>query len=76
MAFIVSKIGELFSTRDDPQSVVCPKCDGLFTFCRSYAPHIDVCGFESYKLQCRECHIRIVGIIDPADNALLLSEIS
>lgn len=37
-------------------------------------PEIDSCGFESYRFECRECGAHIAGIIDPADDTLLLSE--
>ena len=42
-------------------------------FRRSDAPHIDECGFESYSLKCKECRIPLSGIIDPADESLVLS---
>ena len=69
----------VFSTKialPDPQSVACPKCDAQFTFRRIRDLQIDACGFESYKLQCRQCHAPLIGIIDPADNKLLVSEVS
>jgi hypothetical protein len=44
------------------------------TFWRSNPPQIDACGFESYRLDCPECGAALAGIIDPADDALLLSE--
>jgi hypothetical protein len=53
--------------------VVCPKCDGRLNFLRSDKPHIDECGFESYSLNCPACGSALIGIIDPADDALLLS---
>jgi hypothetical protein len=57
----------------DPQSVACPKCDTQFTFYRSSTPHFDECGFELYQLNCGKCETPLVGIVDPADNKLLLS---
>jgi hypothetical protein len=42
-------------------------------FYRSDKPHIDECGFESYSLKCRACGSMLAGIIDPADDALLLT---
>jgi len=53
--------------------VVCPKCDGRLNFYRSDKPHIDECGFESYSLKCPACGSALVGIVDPIDDALLLS---
>ena len=53
--------------------VACPKCDALLEFYRSKKPHIDECGFESYSLKCRACGSMLVGIIDPADDALLVT---
>jgi hypothetical protein len=59
------------STYDAP---LCPKCHTRLTFRRTRTPDIDACGFESYRLECRECGAALAGIIDPADNALLLCE--
>lgn len=56
---------------DAPQ---CPKCHAHLNFRRSAHAEIDFCGFESYRLDCRECGAALAGIIDPADDALLLSE--
>jgi hypothetical protein len=54
------------------EKVACPKCDASLKFYRSDKPHIDECGFESYSLRCRACGSMLVGIIDPADDKLLL----
>jgi hypothetical protein len=56
------------------QIVTCPKCNAIFEFRRSIRPHIDECGFESYDLRCVTCLALLHGIVDPADDALLLSE--
>ena len=37
-------------------------------------PRIDACGFESYRLDCRECGATLAGIVDPADDVLVLSD--
>lgn len=58
----------------EAQVVACPTCAARFMFSRSDAPDIDACGFESYQLACRECSTALTGIIDPSDEALLLSE--
>ena len=55
------------------EKVACPKCDASLRFYRSDKPHIDECGFESYSLKCRACGSSLVGIIDPADDKLLLT---
>jgi hypothetical protein len=56
------------------QLVACPHCRLTFRFYRSSSPHIDECGFESYSLECPRCDAPLRGIIDPADDKLLLSE--
>jgi predicted nucleic acid-binding Zn ribbon protein len=56
------------------QLVACPSCNAPLKFGRSPTPHIDDCGFESYHLECKECGAALAGIIDPADDALLLTE--
>jgi hypothetical protein len=57
--------------RDAPQ---CPKCLAQIDFRRSAHPDIDACGFESYQIECQQCGATLAGIIDPLDNALLLTE--
>jgi hypothetical protein len=56
------------------QLVACPICNARFMFRRSDAPHIDDCGFESYRFTCHDCGAALAGIIDPFDEALLLCE--
>ncbi len=55
------------------EKAACPKCDAQFKFYRADKPHIDECGFESYSLKCQVCGAELVGIVDPADDTLLLS---
>ena len=55
------------------EKVACPKCDASLKFYRSDKPHIDECGFESYSFRCRACGSMLVGIIDPADDTLLVT---
>lgn len=59
-----------------PEKVACPKCDASFMFYRSEMPHIDECGFESYSFRCKACGSMLVGIIDPIDDALLVTAAS
>ncbi len=54
-------------------AVACPSCDALLTFFRTSVPHMDECGFESYRIACKECGTQLAGIVDPADEALLLT---
>ena len=56
-----------------PERVACLKCDAAFVFYRSEMPHIDECGFETYSFTCKACGSRLFGIIDPADDALLVT---
>jgi hypothetical protein len=57
-----------------PLVIKCPKCQARLTFHRTLAPSMDSCGFESYSLECGACGVVFAGIIDPYDEALLLSE--
>ena len=59
-----------------PQACYCPRCEAALIFWRSCIPAIDSCGFESYSLACEQCGAGLAGIIDPADDALLLSVIN
>jgi hypothetical protein len=56
------------------QPVACPSCGARSTFCRSENPAIDACGFESYTFACKECGASLSGIVDPLDDALLITE--
>jgi hypothetical protein len=60
----------------DAQLIACPKCNARLTFTRSSAADIDECGFEIYRLECKDCGAPLAGIVDPADDTLLLSEIA
>jgi hypothetical protein len=53
--------------------VRCPHCHLNFKFWRSTRPDIDECGFESYRFDCPRCDAGLCGIVDPADDRLLLS---
>jgi hypothetical protein len=57
----------------DCQLVACPQCSARLEFRRDAEPQIDACGFESYSFDCQTCGTPLGGIIDPADDALLLS---
>jgi hypothetical protein len=72
----------LAAMRVDPSTTaaqnvpLCPKCHAVLNFCRSITPDFDSSGLESYRLDCQECGVALYGIIDPADDALILSECS
>jgi hypothetical protein len=55
------------------EKVACPKCHASLKFYRSDKPHIDECSFESYSFKYRACGSMLAGIIDPADDTLLLT---
>jgi len=52
----------------------CPRCCATLQLSRNEHPHIDECGFESYSFECADCGTALIGIVDPADEALLVSE--
>jgi hypothetical protein len=60
----------------DAQIVECPCCRTALTFRRSATPLIDACGFESYQIVCDQCGNTLGGVIDPADDQLLVSQIA
>ena len=68
--------GERVSLMSSAHATACPRCHARLMFCRSSAPNIDACGFESYSLECTDCKSLLGGIIDPADEALLLAPIT
>ena len=51
----------------------CPKCKTSSKLFRPTNPQIDSCGFESYSFQCDGCAALLAGIVDPSDDALLVS---
>lgn len=53
----------------------CPKCGTRIVLHRMLDPHIDSCGFENYFLKCNQCGVWLIGIIDPYDETLLLTEV-
>jgi hypothetical protein len=55
------------------QIVICPHCRLHFRFYRSGWPDIDESGFKSYSLECPRCDATLRGIVDPADDKLLLA---
>jgi hypothetical protein len=56
-------------------SASCPKCRADLALHRTFKPHIDSGGFENYFLKCDQCSVWLIGIIDPHDETLLLTEI-
>jgi hypothetical protein len=50
----------------------CPKCNHSVS-CAESEGRFDAEGFESYQIDCAHCRMRRVGVVDPADDALLLS---
>jgi hypothetical protein len=54
--------------------VTCPKCK-CSTFVRVALPHIDSCAFENHSCRCAGCASFLVGIIDPSDGQLIVSEL-
>ena len=54
-------------------SVTCPKCKTRWSFCELQTTQVDSCGFESYSFQCQWCASSHRGVIDPSDDALLVS---
>jgi predicted nucleic acid-binding Zn ribbon protein len=53
----------------------CPRCAARLAFSREPLSLIDSSGFESYRLKCEQCGAELVGIIDPLDDELLVSEL-
>jgi len=56
------------------QLVACPHCNLNFRFHRTITPQIDECGFENHCLEYPRCDAPLRGIIDPADDKLLISQ--
>jgi hypothetical protein len=52
------------------------KCHPTIEIYRSDSPYIDGAGFESYSMTCGKCGLTLVGVVDPRDDSLLLSNLS
>ncbi|HEY1748860.1 MAG TPA: hypothetical protein VGG11_19120 [Xanthobacteraceae bacterium] len=68
--------GRLFAgdaERIGPAKVTCPKCKANVLFVRGANAFFDASGFESYLLKCDGCGADISVIVDPHDEAFLLS---
>jgi uncharacterized Zn finger protein len=53
----------------------CPKCGADVVLHRVLNPRIDSSGFENYFLKCSQCGVWLIGVIDPYDETLLLTEL-
>jgi predicted nucleic acid-binding Zn ribbon protein len=67
---------EILNPTVDEPAVACPRCKAPLLFRRSAPAPIDACGLESYRFACNECGTAVGGVIDPADDELLISEIA
>ena len=72
----VSSNGSRTVVKPDNESeyIACPACAAQITLDRSPSPHIDECGFESYRFECQQCGASLACIIDPCDESLLVSQ--
>jgi hypothetical protein len=55
-----------------PREAPCPGC-GRPVICSEAEFTFDSQGFESYQMDCRSCRVSLDGIVDPFDEALLIS---
>jgi hypothetical protein len=58
-----------------PRNGRCSSCQSPVIISKSQTSSIDECGFESYKIKCKDCGTLLVAIIDPRDCKPLISEI-
>jgi hypothetical protein len=56
-------------------AAACPRCGVRVVVHRILNPNIDSSGFENHFLKCNQCSAWLIGIIDPYDEALLLTEL-
>jgi hypothetical protein len=54
-------------------SAACPGCDAALDYDSQAVAYVDECGFESYRFRCGGCGVIVVGLVDPADQMLLLA---
>jgi hypothetical protein len=58
---------------EEPEELQCPHCGWLFAFQRNSIPGLSASGLETYELECRQCGVGLVGVVDPWDDQVLLS---
>jgi hypothetical protein len=57
----------------EPKELQCPHCGQFFAFQRTSIPELSASGLETYELECRQCGVNLVGVVDPWDDQVLLS---
>jgi hypothetical protein len=65
--------GDAWETSSLSLVVECPRCGAQLTAGRIRTATIDSCGFETHNIQCGKCDVRLVGMIDPVDDTLLVT---
>jgi len=55
------------------RTIGCPRCADALVFSRDGKARFDACGFESYRLDCGSCDAVLTVVVDPYDEALLVS---
>jgi hypothetical protein len=58
---------------EEPKELQCPHCGQLFAFQRTSIPELSASGLETHELECRQCGMNLVGVVDPWDDQILLS---
>jgi hypothetical protein len=58
---------------EEPEELQCPHCGRLFAFQRTSIPGLSASGLETYELECRQCGVGLVGVVDPRDEQIVLS---
>jgi hypothetical protein len=56
-------------------AAACPKCGVRVIVHRILNANVDSSGFENYFLKCNQCSVWLIGVVDPYDEALLLTEL-
>ena len=52
----------------------CPRCGSFLVLGSNRTSTFDRCGFETYRIVCKRCETLLIAVIDPADDAPLISE--
>ena len=72
--FPVYRLSQKVLTMSAREGWWCPRCGSFLVLGSNRTSSFDRCGFETYRIVCKRCETLLIAVIDPADDAPLISE--
>ena len=72
--FPVYRLSQKVLTMSAGEGWRCPRCGSFLVLGSNRTSSFDGCGFETYRIVCKRCDTLLIAVIDPADDAPLISE--